>query len=89
MIAWLALPLEVLPGWPEPEQYSNVFLLTLTVLGPLALFLVFVAIAWGPKLMKRSRAEAHAEGIALDTQPEHDSAAIAADATPARRALDS
>lgn len=101
MNSWLVLPLEVLPGWPDPEPLSTVHLLAITVLGPLAVGLVIAAITWAPRLMKRSRSEAAAEGLgAPDSTPVTDSTRAggstrALDATRAdapsdtpRRALD-
>lgn len=83
MNSWLVLPLEVLPGWPDPEPLSTVHLLAITVLGPLAVGLVIAAITWAPRLMKRSRSEAAAEGLgAPDSTPALDSTS-ALDSTPA------
>ncbi|MGA4508416.1 hypothetical protein ACQB6R_10015 [Propionibacteriaceae bacterium G1746] len=61
-----ALVLEVLPGWPEPEPFSPLFLVLLTVVGPLALLAVISIVAWTPRLMHRGRAEARAEGVAIE-----------------------
>lgn len=69
--------LRVLPGWPEPQPVSDLHLLLLTVLGPLAFGLVVAAIVWGPRLMKRYRAEAVADGLA-DPTPEIDDAPVGA-----------
>lgn len=89
MIAWLALPLEVLPGWPQPEHVSTLHLLLLTVGAPLALLLVIAAIGWTPRLMRRGREEARAEGLALDSyEAEPAPAALEGANSSARRALD-
>jgi hypothetical protein len=65
--------LRVLPGWPEPQPVSDLHLLLLTVLGPLTLGLVFAAIAWAPRMMKRNRAEAEAVGLGDPTREAIDS----------------
>ncbi|MGA4669543.1 hypothetical protein ACPCG0_07060 [Propionibacteriaceae bacterium Y1923] len=87
MIAWLALPLEVLPGWPEPEPVSTLHLLWLTLLGPLAALIVIAAIGWTPRLMRKARAGASADGLALtEGDAADDEVAITEGASTARRA---
>lgn len=49
------LPLEVLPGWPEPEPASALSVLMVTVIGPLALSVVITLLAFAPKLARRQR----------------------------------
>lgn len=49
------LPLEVLPGWPQPEPVSDMFLLFLMVLGPLGFGLIVTALYFGPKLARERR----------------------------------
>lgn len=51
------LPLEVLPGWPQPEPVSDLTLLLLTVIGPLAFGAIITLLAFGPKLARRQAAE--------------------------------
>ena len=90
MIAWLALPLEVLPGWPVPEPVSTLHILMLTLLGPLAALLVLAAIGWTPRLMRKARAGAVADGVALTDGHVDEGAALDSGESPARRAaLDS
>lgn len=56
----ILLPLEVLPGWPQPEPASDLTLLMLTIVGPFAFGAVVALLAFGPKLARRQRqAEAH------------------------------
>lgn len=55
--------LKVLSGWPQPEHVSDLHILMLTVIGPLALGVVITALAFAPKLMKRTRQEAAAVGL--------------------------
>lgn len=49
------LPLEVLPGWPQPEPVSDAFLLFLMVLGPLAFGVIVTLLYFGPKLARERR----------------------------------
>lgn len=49
------LPLEVLPGWPQPEPVSDTFLLFLMVVGPLAFGLIVTLLYFGPKLARERR----------------------------------
>lgn len=61
------LPLEVLPGWPQPEPVSDAFFFMLFVLLPLAFGLVVTAIYFGPKLARERRErEAHAATTELE-----------------------
>lgn len=60
------LPLEVLPGWPQPEPASDLTLVMLTVFGPLALGAVIALLAFGPKLARRHREE---QGRAAELEP--------------------
>ncbi|MGJ6981472.1 hypothetical protein ACSDQ9_13240 [Aestuariimicrobium soli] len=69
--------LRVLPGWPEPTPVSDLHLIALVILGPLAFGLVISAIAWAPRMMKRNRAEAVADGLD-DPAPEIDEAPVGA-----------
>lgn len=62
MIASLT-PLTVFSGWPQPEPVSHLHLLLVCVLGPLALGLVIAMIGWTPRLMRRTRDEATAQGL--------------------------
>jgi len=63
----LLLPLKVLPGWPEPEPVSRLFLVVLCVLGPLTLGAVIAAIANAPRLMRRGREDNDAVGLGEPT----------------------
>lgn len=80
--------LSVFSGWPEPEPASHLHLLLLCVLGPLALGLVIAAIGWTPRLMRRSRSEAAAEGLGAAAERPDDAAGNAVRGASARRALD-
>ena len=51
----ILLPLEVLPGWPQPEPASDLTLLMLTVIGPFAFGAVVTLLVFGPKLARRHR----------------------------------
>lgn len=79
--------LEVLPGWPQPEPVSHLHLLWLTLLGPLALGVVFAAIAWAPRMMHRNRAEAAAAGLGDPTAEVEGSDPAAVSPGSARRAI--
>ena len=57
------LPLEVLPGWPQPEPVSDLALVMLTIVGPLALGAVIALLAFGPKLARRQRDEARGTDV--------------------------
>lgn len=66
------LPLEVLPGWPQPEPVSDVFLLFLMVIGPLAFGLVVTLLYFGPKLARERRereAPSHTGAQVESTRP--------------------
>ena len=39
------LPLEVFPGWPTPEPTSSLFMVLLTIVGPLAFGAVLALLA--------------------------------------------
>lgn len=86
MIAWLALPLEVLPGWPVAEPTSTLHILMLTVLGPLAAIALIAIIGWTPRLMRKARAGAHTDGVALTDGYAEDDLAVTTGEVPARRA---
>lgn len=47
------LPLEVLPGWPEPEPASDLWLLMLTVIGPLAFTAIVALLCFAPKFRSK------------------------------------
>ena len=49
------LPLEVLPGWPQPEPVSDTFLMLLMVIGPLAFGVIVALLYFGPKLARERR----------------------------------
>lgn len=49
------LPLEVLPGWPQPEPVSDTFLMLLMVIGPLAFGVIVALLHFGPKLARERR----------------------------------
>lgn len=57
------LLLEVFPGWPEPTPLSNLHLVLICVLLPLAFGAVVTAMGLAPSLMKRNRDEAAAAGL--------------------------
>lgn len=57
------LPLKVLPGWPEPEPVSRLFLVMLCVVGPLALAAVIAAIGATPTMLRRGRDDALQHGL--------------------------
>ena len=61
----ILLPLEVLPGWPQPEPASDLTLLMLTVILPLAFGSIVTLLAFGPKLARRQREE-HARAAELE-----------------------
>ena len=63
------LPLEVLPGWPEPAPISDLYLWILMVVGPLALGAVITLLAFGPQLARRQR-EDQAPGT-TEIEPVH------------------
>lgn len=66
----LLLPLETLPGWPPAEHYSALYMLTLMVIGPIAVSLVVAAITFTPKLLSRSRRDA-GEPVAMVPADKH------------------
>lgn len=86
MIDALLLPLEVFPGWPEPPELSIVHLLMLTVVGPFAVALLITAICWAPNLMRRTRQDAVADGLA-DADENGEASAITSGAAEPRRAV--
>ncbi|MEZ5086984.1 MAG: hypothetical protein R2722_12275 [Tessaracoccus sp.] len=47
--------LETLPGWPEAPEMSSLFLLMLTVIGPLIVCAFIGALVWAPHWARRSR----------------------------------
>ena len=49
------LPLEVLPGWPQPEPVSDAFLFFLMVLAPIGFALIVTLLYFGPKLARERR----------------------------------
>lgn len=49
------LPLEVLPGWPEPAPVSDLHMILLTVVAPLAFMAIVAALTFGPKLARKQR----------------------------------
>lgn len=62
----MLLPLEVLPGWPQPEPTSDLTLLMLMVIGPLAVGALITLLAFGPKLARRQRQE---QAAGTDLEP--------------------
>ncbi|WGT46358.1 hypothetical protein [Tessaracoccus lacteus] len=48
------LPLEVFPGWPTPEPTSSLFMVLLTIVGPLAFGAVLALLAFAPKLRREA-----------------------------------
>lgn len=60
----MLLPLKVLPGWPEPEPVSRLFLVMLCLVGPLALGVVVAAIGATPTMLRRGREDARQHGLA-------------------------
>lgn len=66
----ILLPLEVLPGWPQPEPVSDMFLLWLMILGPLLFGLIVTALYFGPQLVRERRERelnSSAAGTELET----------------------
>lgn len=62
------LPLEVLPGWPQPEPVSDALLLFLMVIGPLGFGLIVTLLYFGPKLARERRErELPSRAAELDT----------------------
>lgn len=59
--AMTLLPLEVLPGWPEPAPTSDLHLLLLMVLGPLAFGLIVTALAFAPRWVRKDRESSSTE----------------------------
>ncbi|MDO5501194.1 MAG: hypothetical protein Q4F67_16095 [Propionibacteriaceae bacterium] len=64
------LPLEVLPGWPQPEPVSA--MVALTIIGPLAVALLITVLFFGPKLARdrRERELAESRGELETTRPD-------------------
>ncbi len=60
------LPLEVLPGWPQPEPVSDLTLILLTIVGPLAFGAVITLLAFGPRLARR---QAERQAASTDLEP--------------------
>lgn len=56
----ILLPLEVLPGWPQPEPVSDLALVMLTIVGPLALGAVITLLAFAPRFARRQSGQASA-----------------------------
>ncbi|AQP44899.1 hypothetical protein [Tessaracoccus flavus] len=50
--------LEVLPGWPEAQTLSDVEMILLMVVGPLAFGAVVSLMVFGPKMARRGRGDA-------------------------------
>ncbi|MFT3889443.1 MAG: hypothetical protein QM713_14950 [Arachnia sp.] len=55
------LPLEVLPGWPEPEPVSNLTVLLLTIVGPIGFGLIVALIVFAPRLTGKAKDGASTE----------------------------
>lgn len=51
------LPLEVLPGWPEPASVSDLHMWLLMVIGPLAFAAVVTLITFAPRLARSAKDE--------------------------------
>ncbi len=61
------LPLEALPGWPEPTHYSDLYMWLLMVIGPLAFGAIVTLLAFAPQLARGSRKESDEESKELTT----------------------
>ncbi|SHI55566.1 hypothetical protein SAMN02745244_00603 [Tessaracoccus bendigoensis DSM 12906] len=64
------LPLEVLPGWPEPAPMSDLHMWLLLIIGPLAFGLVVTLIAFAPKLARGTSTEGSVPARALEPRQE-------------------
>ncbi|MDO5677801.1 MAG: hypothetical protein Q4G35_09895 [Propionibacteriaceae bacterium] len=62
------LPLEVLPGWPQPEPVSDFFLFLLMIGGPVAFTILVAAIYLGPKLARERRERELPAGTATELE---------------------
>ena len=60
------LPLEVLPGWPEPAPTSDLHMWLLMLIAPLAVVGVITLIGFAPKLARANRETTEAEGRELE-----------------------
>lgn len=60
------LPLEVLPGWPEPAPISDLHMWLLMVIGPIAFGLVVTLIAFAPQLARGGREKTDVESRELE-----------------------
>lgn len=60
------LPLEVLPGWPEPAPISDLHMWLLMLIGPLAFGAVVTLIAFAPRLARGGRDESAVETRELE-----------------------
>lgn len=49
------LPLEVLPGWPEPAPMSDLYMWILMIVGPIAFGVLVTLLVFGPKLARKQR----------------------------------
>lgn len=49
------LLLETLPGWPEAPEVSSLFMLMLTIVGPVIACVVIGAMVFAPQWVRRSR----------------------------------
>lgn len=60
------LPLEVLPGWPEPAPVSDLHLWLLLFIGPMAFGLIVTLIAFAPRLARGSNSEGEVAKRAIE-----------------------
>lgn len=61
------LPLEVLPGWPEPAPFTDLHMWLLTIIGPIAFGLLVTLLVFAPKLARGSRQRNAEEKGELET----------------------
>ncbi|WP_203567239.1 hypothetical protein [Aestuariimicrobium ganziense] len=87
MTELVLLPLKVFPGWPQPEPVSGLFLLMLTVVVPLGVGAIVVAIFKAPEWRARGREDARAVGmVELDGDGVADDLALPAEGQARRSA---
>lgn len=60
------LPLEVLPGWPEPAPFTDLHMWLLMIIGPIAFSLLVALLVFAPKLARGTRGEADADKRELE-----------------------
>lgn len=57
------LPLEALPGWPTPTEFSGLFMWALMILGPLAFTAVITLLVFAPQQARKARAQAASQEL--------------------------